>query len=83
MTESDDPVIKPIKRIIDPLIGRNQDDEPVTPVTAEPVTKTTTAKAASGGQLSETARKNRKRREAFRPRGFAPPTLGTTALLGA
>ncbi len=44
----------------------------------------TTAKktAAPVEQLSDTARRNRRRASAFRPRGFAPPKLGQPGLLG-
>ena len=38
--------------------------------------------AAPVEQLSEEAKKNRKRAAAFQPRGFAPPTLGQAGLLG-
>ena len=33
-------------------------------------------------QISEAARKNRRRAAAFLPRGFAPPTLSQAGLLG-
>ena len=41
------------------------------------------APAASGQEISETARKNKNRAAAFQPRGFAPPSLGQPALLGS
>jgi hypothetical protein len=41
-----------------------------------------TETAAPVEQLSETARRNRQRASAFRPRGFAPPQLGQPGLLG-
>ena len=45
--------------------------------------KTTAAPARESGMSgTERARRNRQRRAAFQPRGFAPPTLSQPGLLG-
>jgi hypothetical protein len=49
------------------------------PVTAEPTKKIT---AEPLGQLSEAAKKNRRRSASILTQGFEPPTLGKTGLLG-
>lgn len=96
MTESDDPVITPaVANLLVPAIigagagfgaskafgGRPESavrDIPSRPAEAENVKKT----AALVERLSEVGALSRKRAAAFRPRGFAPPKLGKSGLLG-
>ena len=63
---------KAFSKKIDPVTGTSS------------VTAPTTAKktAAPISRLSAAATRNRQRKAAFQPRGFAPPTLGQAGLLG-
>jgi len=69
MSESDDPITS--------LFGGGKSPK-MPSIKAEQVKRT----AAPVDQLSEAAKKNRQRAAAFNPRGFAPPTLGQSGLLG-
>jgi len=71
--------LSPFKHPIRKFLGT--EDQKKTVVAPAP-TPNETKTAAPVDQLSEIAKKNRKRNAAFQPRSFAPPTLGQTGLLG-